>query len=412
MDSQPCFQTVRLPNTEGDLVVAKLPEIVQHVCARAPSFADSFVATLGEETRPELHGILYTDEVIGGNILSVQKKKKCNMFYLGFRHMLDFSVREDAWLSVAAVQTYALQEAGAPLSVVAAVLVRTLYESAQQGFDLTHKGRTWRCSLAPQLQFIADGEAIRSVYGFNGAAAIRCCWVCSNVVSKRMRDLPAGFVNIAEVDATLFVPATDKELFDAAAAMRGLSRARRAAFAKSSGVKHIPDGLLADPVGRTRMPPSAALFDSTHLYFSNGLVSWEMALSLAKFRECVPGFTLDAIRETVGQSVWRKQGRNTPCTDRMRAWFTDKFWSEEQFKGMARETHSAFAVYYRAAVSVLDGVEGAQPALTSLSALWLVCRELRSLYYRPRRIRSSEDTRRLEVAAPSAQVHRGVRRIC
>ena len=44
--------------------------------SRAPSFADAFAATLGEETRPQRRGILYTDEVIGGNILSAQKKKK------------------------------------------------------------------------------------------------------------------------------------------------------------------------------------------------------------------------------------------------------------------------------------------------------------------------------------------------
>lgn len=57
-------------------------------------------------------------------------------------------------------------------------------------------------------------------------------------------------------------------------------------------------------------------------------------------RARLPGFTLGAIRETVG--------RNTPRADKMRAWFTDKFWNEEQFKGMAKKTRSAFAVYYTA----------------------------------------------------------------
>lgn len=141
--------------------------------SRAPSFADAFAATLGEETRPQRRGILYTDEVIGGNILSAQKKKKKkkkrNTFYLGFHHILDFAATSSR----------------------------------------------------------------------------------SNVVSRRVTELPAGFVNIAEVD--------------------------------SSGVK------CTSPTACWQTQWVCRRLRCLTLYFSNGLASWEMALSLAKFEEAVPG---------------------------------------------------------------------------------------------------------------------------
>ena len=77
-----CFDTLTLPGRPGRrdavLLVANLPNLLRHMLDLAPQLADLW----GENAL--LQPVLYHDEAPAGNILSLQKLKKCSFFYLTF----------------------------------------------------------------------------------------------------------------------------------------------------------------------------------------------------------------------------------------------------------------------------------------------------------------------------------------
>ena len=379
-----CFQRLSCPAQGGELtlVVARLPALMQTVADAAPSWGDAFLRglPLGAQTA-QVQGIIYSDEVIGGNILSVQKKKKVSLFYVGFRRMADYNLRGATWLCVAAVQACTAQAAAGSMSAITATIVRGLTDSVRSGFTWNHAGRELRVSLQAPLLCLADGDAARAMFGFKGAAGIRCCWRCSNVVSQCLEAsrMPEQFVRTSEARADRFVLAEDHELFAAVDELASLRGQARQMFEKTSGLTAAPVMTQC----RLWLPPSALLFDTMHLYYSNGLVSWEMQMCRAALEASFPSFTLGAIQKALGESEWWKPGVTRPRNKAILEWFREKFWDEIQFKGMARETLSAFSMFYYAVQCVFGGSAVGGAVIASLDALWLVCRELTRLRYSP-----------------------------
>ena len=191
--------------------------------------------------------------------------------------------------------------------------------------------------------------------------------------------MPEQFVRTSEARADRFVLAEDHELFAAVDELASLRGQARQMFEKTSGLTAAPVMTQC----RLWLPPSALLFDTMHLYYSNGLVSWEMQMCRAALEASFPSFTLGAIQKALGESEWWKPGVTRPRNKAILEWFREKFWDEIQFKGMARETLSAFSMFYYAVQCVFGGSAVGGAVIASLDALWLVCRELTRLRYSP-----------------------------
>lgn len=115
-----------------------------------------------------------------------------------------------------------------------------------------------------------------------GSSAIRCCLFCKNAIKKdtTLPEYNSYFQEISNHDLAKFQAQSDGDIFAVVDAMaveaRRLSKTALQRKETASGFHHNPTGFLLDRVARETLPPSAFLLDSMHLYFANGVVSWEV----------------------------------------------------------------------------------------------------------------------------------------
>ena len=87
------------------------------------------------------------------------------------------------------------------------------------------------------------------------------------------------FRDIASADVDGFDEQSDADVFtvwdDLVASQRLLSKASFAKKEVAAGFNLCLEGLLSDHVLKEALPPSSFLLDSMHIYWSNGVVSWE-----------------------------------------------------------------------------------------------------------------------------------------
>ena len=251
-----------------------------------------------------------------------------------------------------------------------------------------HRGTAaWSIRIKKPILFLGDGDAVRQAFGFKGAAGVRCCWRCSNVKSG---DLAVPhFLDTSCGDPNLFQEASDQEIFQACDAALGIPEGtRRALYEKTCGCSVIPTGVLQDPVCREWLPPSAALFDSMHLFYGNGLVSWELALFFKKFKEEVPGFDLSWLERAMVASEWlapKESGRNSP--NYLKELCFPKYWADDIFKGQVHQVQSVFPLLHYYVEEAALGV--CEDATHSFRCLMDLHRELRKLWYTPVPIRDA-----------------------
>ena len=401
-DQQPacsCFAELELPSAHGEPVVllaAVLPKLLAFACSTCPAYATALHAGLRED--PELQGLLYCDEVQGGNVLAINKSKKSSLFYLSFSQLRACNHLESVWLTVSAIQHDEADKVLGGLSTVTARLVRFLHAHAAD-INLPLHGARIHVRLRPRMYFLADGDAERAAFAVTGASGMKNCLRCCNVLKRGHGVQDPQFVDVAEPDASRFRPMTDHDYRQAADALRALHRPRDVSrFEKSSGMRRFEHGLLHDPAARQILPPSHAASDTMHVYFQNGIVSWELQHLRDALRAAVPEFSLPALAGAAARDGWTGPGVSRHhSAGYLRTLFQEKYFQDSGYKGKAEEQWAVvpLARYY------VSRDLAARPLLLqkerlSLDALADVVQELRALRYRWMPVTAPEHVARLE----------------
>ena len=133
--------------------------------------------------------VLYADEVVPGNQLSVVNKRKVWVFYFSFLEFGRQLSDENVWIPLAAEPSYGLKDVSAGISQVTAALLKQFFGA--RTFDL-HKGgillkrpdgSVFRL-FARLDMFLNDGGAHKLIFGCKGDAGSRFCMLCKNLVSR------------------------------------------------------------------------------------------------------------------------------------------------------------------------------------------------------------------------------------
>ena len=105
-----------------------------------------------------------------------------------------------------------------------------------------------------------------------------------------------------------------------------------------------PHGLLANPSARAFCPPSAWLLDVMHLYYSNGVCSWEVNALLTRTAEV--GISLPLLQEVAGATKWQKAARCTCTPSWRKGLFDPSRFTGDSYRGCALDLIELLPLLY------------------------------------------------------------------
>ena len=259
--------------------------------------------------------VLYLDEITPGNPLRPDNKRKITAFYVSWLELGDFLRLEEAWLTVGVLRTSVTKDIRGGMSAVVRSLLRALFAGAD---SLSDSGVMLddRIFFSRYHRLLRDEAAGKSVWTVKGAAGLKPCQDCKNVValgaeeddatheaSLARFDADGYLVDIACPDASRFDPMKDEDLWhahDVLAEMKRTHGVTKNAFEhmeKALGVSYCPDSLIADVGLRQFVRPSSYVRDPMRIMLAGGVMNTEIYAVLRALFQGWPGFKYAVLRE-------------------------------------------------------------------------------------------------------------------
>ncbi|CAJ1454823.1 unnamed protein product [Effrenium voratum] len=401
-DALACYERHELAGESGKpvpILIGVLAKLLRYAARGSPPWATVLDRVFKRDKGRRLSCVLYHDELICGNVLAVRKVKKICMIYLSFRELYASLSKEDAWLTVAAVQASVIDRiAGGMTRLMTAVVKSVHAKSHESGFVLElPSGPTW-VRIRPVSLFLSDQEAQRATWSTKGSAGLKPCLFCLNVLNKGQA-AASPFQTIDAHDVALFQRYSDEQYFLAAEELaETASKTRRKERETLLGVTHVQGSLLLDPAARGHLPPSSACNDVLHNYFCNGVASVEIGM-LMTLADTEGIMTLETFRDMACAADWRRPGRgHSSASAELRRLLDRKMFDAELYKGQGHETARVVHVcHYYVAQSLVRSGKHAK-ATESFARLRDACAALRVLKHRPTPIQDRAAVRDLELA--------------
>eukprot|EP00435_Cladocopium_sp_Y103_P024378 s2819_g6.t1 len=338
---------VRFKDKNGSelfLPVVDLKACLDIFCSQSEAFRN--VLTQALEKNGRLTPLLFCDEATAGNILSVDKLKKSCLFYMSWMEAWTFLKNPLMWLPVASVQSSCLQSlVGGTSGVMLEILKRLVSKKFESGVTL-ECGLQFKQSC--KAYFLADYEAIRSVYGTKGSAGLRPCILCRNLLKARsgLVEYDNYFVELSASHG--FKLSSDSELFEVCDRMRHCrTKAELEMMEKTAGVTYADGSLLFSEEERAKLPPSRIIHDFLHTYLANGIASWEIVLFISQL-ETRTNVTLETLQSVALQAGWRGTKSSGKTQGYLRNLFHRRMFGEDVYKGQGHQTAALLPIlrYY------------------------------------------------------------------
>ena len=134
---------------------------------------------------------VYTDEVVPGNVISHDNRRKCWAIYIS---IMEFGVKalaqEAAWLTVACQRSSTIAQVNAGIGQLVKQIIKHTFQS--DGVDLEKGGFVLKSPQGSLHRlylklgcFVQDGAAHRAMFSIKGDSGTRCCLLCKNIISHR-----------------------------------------------------------------------------------------------------------------------------------------------------------------------------------------------------------------------------------
>lgn len=314
------------------LPIVNLQHYLQKMCNDVPGWKSTLETALSQTG--SLSPVLFCDECTSGNVLAVNKDRKCNLYHLSWLELWHLLKNQNSWIPLTCVQSVCLSKIkGGASKVMLEIMKRVLTPENEQGFrinDMVFRQRR-------KAKFLGDLEAVRAVFSLKGSAGLRCCILCRNVL-KKGSGVPCHdnyFVEISSAGG--FVDATDDDIFrQADQMMRPCTRKALEEQEIAAGITFEPESLLWSPERRL-LPPSEIVYDYMHIYLANGICSWEVQLFLNKVYECTH-VTRESLQSAALASEWRGLKSSGKTKTYVKNLFEERMFGENLYKGQAHQT--------------------------------------------------------------------------
>eukprot|EP00435_Cladocopium_sp_Y103_P048264 s612_g14.t1 len=283
--------------------VNSFPELLQAKIDTCPLYG-RLLSEAWEKHAGNLTLVVFSDDATPGNILAARQPKKSCMIYASFLE-LPILFLDACWLPLSNKRTTEITDAGYSHAEYLRCVLESVHDTAQNGLAITLPRHGHSLLIIKKAIILGDHEGLRAFAGCKGAAALKPCWRCVNVLAGH-RALPPGHVHIGCADTALLRPQTDDGLLAVVAHLRGCSTKKSLQEAeKLLGwcLSTMEKGVLASNALKQWISLDSFYVDSMHQFYSCGLVGQDIGLWYHMFLRA--GFTLSTLQR------WMKIGWKT-----------------------------------------------------------------------------------------------------
>ena len=262
--------------------------------------------------------ITYEDEVVIGNTLKSNNKRKCQaMYWSFFEHGFMGLSSEFLWFPLVVGRSHRVAKI---ISGMTALIKEALLQFVSDDCNFTDIGISVGCIviLATLTANCADAAALKMLCEFKGGGNANFpCLCCGNVVSlaSEIADFgPAGssYVPLTELAINKFklrTTATALERLRILARMKNtIGPTAFAALETKLSINYLENGILNCPrLLKYFDPVEAQMYDWMHCYIVNGIFNKELACLLKILKESSLHVTAGELHEFLSGFVWPLQ---------------------------------------------------------------------------------------------------------
>lgn len=335
---QPCFvcyEELTVAANEGPPVkfwAANVEKLLQHVLENSPKYKERW----GIPPGGTINVVLYLDECTGGNVLATHSSKKIAFFYLGVEEVGKLQYHQ-MWLPYSMMPSRDISLISCGLSALTSALLRHFHSQQLRGVRLL--GSHYNLHLK---SYIGDYDSIVRLYMSKGAAGLKPCLLCANILSSRS-DVPlddSHFLTIESHQTEKFqpiIPAELHSLFDELLVAYHVStQTARQEQERALGYTLHPHSLLNCKVSRELLPISKIIFDSCHCYYANGACAMEILLFQERLEQRL-GIELGHLQSAVAEVQWCCKDPNFSSRTARKVLFEPTLWAGTSHKGSASQ---------------------------------------------------------------------------
>ncbi|CAE7513380.1 unnamed protein product [Symbiodinium sp. CCMP2592] len=243
--------------------------------------------------------ILYTDEIVPGNPLAVQTKRKIWACYASFVELGSYALQhEESWLCIGLLRSSLMAKAEAGVSQWIPKILRDIF--MRPANHLEHGCISLQRPGGPPVLFrvvlsmiVQDGGAHKALWSCKGDAGTRMCMLCRNVIAQRCDILHSSglpVVGSSEIRESKLSLATDQSIHEAMAKLAEkkmlLNAADFSTWQQATGWTYNSCSLLQQEDQRWLVRPvSQYCHDSMHTLLVSGVfqtVTWLVLEALQK----------------------------------------------------------------------------------------------------------------------------------
>eukprot|EP00435_Cladocopium_sp_Y103_P052262 s1514_g16.t1 len=191
-----------------------LPALLQTKIDTCPLFKECFKQALAKSRHGEMRFVLYADDTQGGNTLAAPATRKATLVY-GF--FLDFPMLylETMWLCLSCVKASDVAECNGGLAAVMSNLLSFWKTEFEHGMTISVDNDP-SLVFIKHVIFLSDHEGLRAALGCKGAAGIKCCIKCVNILGLGRHHGVHGHYDITCSHVERFKPMTQNMVEQAA----------------------------------------------------------------------------------------------------------------------------------------------------------------------------------------------------
>ena len=310
-----------------------LPEITQKKIDACLFFRECFESALAT-TGTSLELLVYWDEAVPGNILAPDLRRKAAMTYVCFP---DFPVlwTDTSWMTLSVCRSQDLQNMSEGFTRSISMILEEIRKETNDGFMIDLGTRAVLVHLR-QIAILADADGLRLLTGSKGAAGLKPCFKCRNIVSGGHLHL-RHHEHISSVRLEKWESHTRTSLRNISqylSEMEGKTAKEKAETHLGWNVNALRSSAILNPNLDSILSFDRIYFDPMHCFISNGIACQELGLWYTELLQ-KSNVTLGRLR-AYAKSCWQPCVPNVHQMDKL---FATKLWvMERDFRGDASET--------------------------------------------------------------------------
>ena len=339
--------------------------------------------------------LIYADDVVPGNVMRPNNPRKFTAIYISLELWATQLHHEELWIPIALVRQSDVKRLRGGVSelwvrVVKECLLSVDSGLATAGLVVNMEGSAPQLLMVDHVSLLQDDGALKQILDVKGAAGLRCCHKCVNMtpVSASVAEDSDFFVDLRCTDTERLVPNTDQAMWEDVAELSTLRVALKKTHFEHEetlrGINFNPFGvLLCEELRALVKPVTSSLYDPLHVWWSSGLVHYELNLFLHCLRLHANKKKLPLRFKDIRSEYqeWHFPNQEQRCQTTVEQLFADS--REESFRGNATDMIMAltFLEHYLLDIAPLGHLGGLEKEFASVRALVETCGIVMALKY-------------------------------